>query len=100
MGHKPTPRHPKELKDEIIDKIKNTGLEVRQAEKIYGVSTKTIYRWLKELQDPKDGKTLEISRLRREKEELLQIIGELTRDIKKKRKLESLKELNGPDEIF
>ena len=36
----------KEIKDEIINKLKHEGLSVTDAAKQYGVSDKTIYNWL------------------------------------------------------
>jgi transposase len=36
----------KEIKEEIINKIKHEGLSVTDAGTQYGVSTKTIYGWL------------------------------------------------------
>lgn len=37
---------PKELKDQVLSRIKNDGVSVAQASKDHGVSTKTIYNWL------------------------------------------------------
>ena len=37
---------PADLKQEILDKIKNDGLVVGKASEEYGVSSKTIYNWL------------------------------------------------------
>lgn len=39
---------PKEIKQQIINRIKNDGVSVFQASQEHGVSTKTIYNWLKE----------------------------------------------------
>jgi len=36
----------KEIREEILHKIKTTGLSVTKAADQYGVSTKTIYTWL------------------------------------------------------
>ena len=36
----------KEIKDEIINKLKHDGLSVADAAKQYGISDKTIYNWL------------------------------------------------------
>lgn len=36
----------KEIKDEIINKLKHDGLSVLDAAKQYGISDKTIYNWL------------------------------------------------------
>jgi len=67
----------KEIKEEIINKIKHEGLSVTDAGTQYGVSTKTIYGWL----GTKASGTvsvLEYNKLRKENEQLKQIIGDLT----------------------
>lgn len=69
--------YPKELKSEVIDKIKSSGLPASQIADQYGINIKTVYAWLKSstLGDPS---ALEINKLKREKKELLEIIGFLT----------------------
>lgn len=37
---------PKELKDEILTKIKVEGLSGAEAARRYGINVKNIYRWL------------------------------------------------------
>ena len=66
-----------EVKDRIIDKLKNKGLSVNQVSTEFGISRNTIYGWLgkKTVGDPS---ILEISRLRKEDNELKQIIGGLS----------------------
>ena len=67
----------KEIKDEIINKIKHEGLSVADASTNYGVSTKTIYSWL----GTKASSTvsiLEHNKLKRENEQLKQLIGDIT----------------------
>lgn len=65
-----------ELKDQVLDRIKNEGVSVAQASKDHGISTHTIYRWL-------GGSVLgpsyaEISKLRKENKALLELVGEMT----------------------
>lgn len=36
----------KEIKDEIINKLKHDGLSLMDVAKQYGISDKTIYNWL------------------------------------------------------
>lgn len=68
---------PKEIKEQILNRIKNEGVTVIQAAKDAGLSPKTIYNWLR-------GKAfsnvsiLEVSRLRRENKLLLEMIGKFT----------------------
>lgn len=71
-------------KSEILNKIKE-GRKVSELAKEYGLSDKTIYRWIGGKAQG-SGSTLEISRLKRHNEDLLRIIGQLTaeRELKKK----------------
>lgn len=66
-----------EQKQEIINRIKEKGERVPELAKEYGIVPKTIYNLLrKTAQGP--GALLELAKLKREKEALLQIIGQLT----------------------
>ena len=76
---------PKEIKEDILKRIKEEGITVKQAAEEHGISTKTIYNWMRG-KTVADGSILEISRLKRENKELLEIIGELTHDLKKSKK--------------
>lgn len=66
-----------EVKQEILGKIKDQGLTVKQAVDQYGVSDNTIYGWLS-----KGAKGMptwgEVNRLKRDREQLLALVGELT----------------------
>jgi transposase-like protein len=68
---------PKELKEEIITKIKADGISGAEAARRYGVNVKNIYRWLADGIDGTTSQVLEINRLRRENQQLKQIIGQL-----------------------
>lgn len=74
----------KEIKEEILDKIKNQGLSVAEACEQYGVNIKTIYGWLKN--GIGDANTLEVNRLRKENDQLYRIIGEITAELKTQKK--------------
>lgn len=76
---------PKEIKEQILKRIKEEGVTVAQAAADAGVSVKSIYNWLRN-KDVKDTSVLEISRLKRENRELLEIIGRLTHDLKRSKK--------------
>jgi transposase-like protein len=67
----------KTIKEEIISKVQAGERVVDLAEQ-YGVSTKTIYAWLR--QDTGEGvvSVLDYHKLKRENEELKRLIGELT----------------------
>ncbi len=67
----------REVKDQIINRIKHEGVSVAQAAKDHGVSEATIYTWIgaKAQGGPS---VLEIAKLRRENEELLKLVGLMT----------------------
>lgn len=74
----------KEIKDEILGKVKS-GESVSSLSKSYGVSDKTIYNWLR------GGVTRHVSwmehiRLKKENQQLKEIIGVLTFELEKTKK--------------
>lgn len=76
---------PKEIKEQILKRIKEEGITVKQAALDHGISTKTIYNWTRG-KTLSEGSILQISRLKRENKELLEIIGELTHNLKRSKK--------------
>jgi len=65
-----------EIKDKVIQKIKEEGLSVPQAAEEFGLARNTVYTWVSPSKNTKaDPGILEISRLRRENMELKQIVG-------------------------
>jgi len=74
----------KEIKEEILSKIK-AGAKVVDVSKDYGVSTKTIYYWLRGKADSGTS-IVELRRLRKENEELKAIVGALSLDLTKLKK--------------
>jgi transposase-like protein len=67
----------REVKEQIITRIKNEGVSVAQAAKEHGLHEATIYGWIgaKAQGGPS---VLEIAKLRRENEELLKLVGLMT----------------------
>ena len=65
-----------EIKEQIINRIKNDGVTVAQAAKEHGVSTVTIYSWLGTT--AKGISVIEHNRLKKENSLLKALIGELT----------------------
>lgn len=68
---------PKEIKDEILAKIKS-GERVMVLAKQYGVSDKSIYTWLRQTTGEQVVSIIQHNRLRRENEELKKLVGEIT----------------------
>lgn len=79
------------LKQKILDSIKNDGISVSIASKKYWVSTVSIYSWLRKEVESNGWNSVnlwEIRRLKKDKDDLLLIIWELTAELnvsKKKR---------------
>ena len=67
----------KEIKAQILGRIKNDGVSVAQASEEHGVSTKTIYGWLTKGVSEQPSWS-ELNRLRKENQQLLQLVGEIT----------------------
>jgi transposase len=67
----------KEIKDEIINKLKHGGLSVADASKQYGISDKTIYNWLG-TKAKGSVSLLEFNRIKKENDQLKQLIGDIT----------------------
>ena len=80
-------RVPKEIKEEILKKVKEEGLSVAQTAKEYGVNPQSIYNWLGgETNGIKINPILEINRLKRENKELYEILGKATAMMEKQKK--------------
>ena len=66
-----------ELKEQIINRIKNEGVSVTQAAKDHGVSDVTIYSWIAKKVD--GAPTLaENIKLKRQVDQLFTLVGEMT----------------------
>lgn len=68
---------PKEMKTEIISKVKS-GEKVVDLARQYGVSDKSIYTWLHLETGDQVVSIVQYNRLKRENEELKKLIGELS----------------------
>lgn len=77
MANKKGYRVAKEVKAEIVRKVKEEGISVSQAAKDAGVHETTVYGWLGAgaTSAPSWG---EFSRLQKQNKELFEVIGELT----------------------
>jgi transposase-like protein len=67
---------PKDLKDQILERVKTSGKSIKEIADEHGLSPTCIYTWLKEGVTGTSSK--ELIKLEKENRELKQIIGELT----------------------
>jgi transposase-like protein len=67
----------KEIKEETIDRIINKGISVAQAAQDIGVANATIYSWLGN-KAKGSVSVLQYNKLKKENQQLKEIIGELT----------------------
>ena len=71
-------------KQEIITRVKENGEKVPDLAKEYGVWSKTIYNLLRnKVNQPNDA--LELARVKRERDALLQVVGQLFFEMNKKK---------------
>jgi len=73
-----------EVKIEILGKVKN-GEAVMKLSQEYGVSDKTIYNWLRAGTE-RSASALEFDKIKKENDQLKQIIGILTLELEKSKK--------------
>jgi transposase-like protein len=74
-----------EVKEQIINRIKNDGISVVQAAKDHGISEATIYGWIAKKVDGQPTLS-EIIRLKKENEQLLRLVGEITLTLSESKK--------------
>jgi transposase-like protein len=67
----------KEVKDQILKRVKEEGVSVQQAAQDHGISEKTIYKWLTKGVSGTPSWT-ELARLKKENKGLLELVGSLT----------------------
>lgn len=75
----------KEIKEQILKRVKEDGVSVPQAAEDHGVSTKTIYNWLTR-GVTRQVSWLEYNKLKKENQELKELIGEITVELSKTKK--------------
>ena len=80
-----------EIRDKIVEKIKNDGMSAAKAAQEFGISANTIYNWLGRGKIGSD--TLEIGKLKRENQQLKMIIAELMLDSGKGKKIAKARKL-------
>ena len=70
------------LKEEILRKIRDDGMRVTDAAIHYGISSKTIYAWLRS--NVVNGNTslvLQLNRLKKENEQLYKLLGRASAEL-------------------
>lgn len=72
-------KYSKATRDEVLEKIR-MGRKVSVVAEEHGISEPTVRTWLQRETDGKSGELLELSRLKRENEALLKLVGRLTLD--------------------
>jgi len=74
-----------EKKKEILNKVKVEGIMVKEVAERYEISTKTIYRWIKEESETTPS-FWEVKKLRQENKVLKELIGTITLEMEKTKK--------------
>ena len=81
---------PKEVKEQIIERIRTEGKSVTSIAKEHGVPPTTVFSWLqRKTENPQYYK--EVVKLKKEKQSLLEIIGKLTMELSVMEKKETPK---------
>ena len=71
-------------KAEIVSKIRDGGQSVSSVSAEYGISSKTIYTWLRDgVVDGNRNLILELNKLRKENEQLYKLLGRATAEMQK-----------------
>ncbi len=81
-GH---PAVSKEVKDQIIKRIKEEGLPVAQVASEHGLKPRTIYQWIARGITAQPS-VLEIAKLKRENQALKELVGQITLEMSQTKK--------------
>ena len=78
---------PQEKRDEIIAKIRDEGMTVAEAARQYNIGPKAIYSWMRDgVAHSSANLILEVNRLKKENEQLYNLLGRATVELKKTKK--------------
>lgn len=75
----------KEVKEQILKRIKDEGLPVAKVAEEHGLKAHTIYQWISR-QVTAPPSILEVAKLKRENQALKELIGELTMELRLEKK--------------
>jgi transposase-like protein len=78
---------PQETRNEIISRIRDEGITVTEAARQYNIGTKAIYNWMRDgVANNSSSLILENNRLKKENEQLYNLLGRATVELKKSKK--------------
>lgn len=78
---------PQEKRDEIIAKIRDEGMSVAEASRQYSIGPKAIYSWMRDgVVNSSTSLILENNKLKKEIEQLYNMLGRATVELKKTKK--------------
>lgn len=72
---------PKEIKEQVLSRVKNDGISVMQAAKDAGIHPDTVRNWLAKTADGVNNEAAENMRLKRELTGVYEILGKLTAEL-------------------
>lgn len=77
---------PKDIKDQILERVRSGALPVSQIAAEHGISPRTIYGWISKGIGGVDRDALALLRLKRENKELKELLGALLLQIERGKK--------------
>jgi transposase-like protein len=78
---------PQDKRNEIISKIRDEGMTVTEAARQYNIGTKAIYNWMRSgVINSSTSLILENNRLKKENEQLYNLLGRATVELKRSKK--------------
>ena len=75
----------KEVKEQVLKRIKEDGIPVAQVAEEHGLKPRLIYQWVSRKVTASPS-ILEVSRLKRENQALKELIGEITMELRLEKK--------------
>ncbi len=74
-----------DVREQIINRIRNEGVSIKQAADDHGITDRTIYHWLNKGVGGVPS-TLDYAKLKRENQALKEMLGEVTMELKRAQK--------------
>jgi transposase-like protein len=72
---------PKEIKEQVLNRIKNDGVTVAQAARDAGISNNTVYGWIGKTTNGQNNEAVENAKLKRELAGVYELLGKLTSEL-------------------